>query len=274
MNIRKLLKLGVPLVPNSLLLMLLTCADRYILNIYSGLAVVGVYTVGYRFSQIIDRFIVGPFGKALSPVLFQQYASSKDKYKNTIEMVFKYYWLVIFGVIIIYFVFLKEVFSLLISNKYIEGFNIIPIVLLGIVIWGITNLLGITIIMKEKTNKMFLFTFISVALNIGLNFVLVPKFGIYGAAMATFISYLLQFVMIFIYTQKLIFINYDYAFVFKSIVFSACFLILVIFLSYLNINLWLRLGLKATSFLLFVLLSYKLVGGKVFVNKIKKIILH
>ena len=35
----------------------------------------------------------------------------------------------------------------------------------------------------------------------------------YGAAVATLVSYILQFIMVFIYTQKLVFINYDYKFI-------------------------------------------------------------
>ena len=51
-NLKNLLKLGLPLVPNALLLMLLTWADRYILNLYVGLTIVGIYSAGYIFSGI------------------------------------------------------------------------------------------------------------------------------------------------------------------------------------------------------------------------------
>ncbi len=48
-NLKSLLRLGFPLVPNSLLLMLLTYADRYILGMFTGLAAVGIYSAGYLF---------------------------------------------------------------------------------------------------------------------------------------------------------------------------------------------------------------------------------
>jgi len=256
-NLKSLLKIGLPLVPNSLLLMLLTWADRYILSLYTGLAIVGIYTIGYRFAEVINNFVINPFGQALSPVLFKQFAKSRDEYKKTISGVLKYYWLVMSGIMIAYFVILREVFQLFIGTEYIEGYNIIAIVLLGIILWGATNFLGATVIMKEKTEKMFLFTFISVFLNIGLNFILIPKYGMYGAAVATLLSYILQFVMIFIYTQKLVFITYDYRFIFKSVALSLCFFGGVLSLSYLKVNTAVSLGLKAILFLLFALISYK-----------------
>lgn len=256
-NLKSLLKLGLPLVPNALMLILLTWADRYILNLYAGLAIVGIYTVGYRFSELINNFIVNPFGQALSPALFKQFVKSKDEYKKTMGRVFKYYWLIISGIMIAYFVILKEVFQLFIGVEYMEGYNIIGIVLFGVILWGATNFLGATVIMKEKTGKMFLFTFISVSFNIALNLILIPKYGMYGAAIATLLAYVLQFIMIFTYTQKLVFISYDYKFILKSVSVSLCFFAFILFLSYSESNVAIRLGLKAGLFSLFILVSYK-----------------
>ncbi len=261
-NLKELLKISLPLVPAGLSLLLLTWADRYMLNLYVGLAIVGIYTVGYRCAEVINRFIINPFGQALSPLGFKQFAKSLEGYKDILRKVIKYYWLVIFGIMIGYFVVLREIFQFLIGVKYIEGYNVVGIVLLGVILWGATNFLGGTVIVKEKTGKMFLFNFIAVFLNIGLNFILIPKYGMYGAAMATLIAYVIQFAIIFIYTQKLIFINYDYKFIVKSVFISLWFFAFVLCLSYLKVNVAVRLGLKTTLFLLFILVAYKFMGLK------------
>lgn len=261
-KLKELLKIGIPLVPAGLLLMFLTWADRYILNLYAGLAIVGIYTVGYRFAEVINSFIINPFGQALSPLIFKQFVQSRDKYKDTLSTVLKYYWLVMFGIMTGYFVVLREVFQFLIDPEYLEGYNIVGIVLLGIILWGATNLISATVIVAEKTGNMFLFTSISVGINVGLNFLMIPKYGMYGAAVATLIAYAVQFAMIFLYTQKLVFVNYDYAFLLKSIVLSLCFFCLILSLSYLKVNTGISLGLKAILFLLFVYISYKFLGLK------------
>ena len=256
-NLKKLLRLGLPMVPNGLMIMLLTWADRYILNLYVDISIVGIYTIGYKFSAVVNSLIVTPFEKALAPLLYKQFAQSKDEYKKNIKRVFKYCWLIAFTVMIGYFVVLKEVYQLIIDVRYMMGYNIIAIVLFGVILWKITDILGTTIIMKEKTGKMFLFTFLSVTLNIGLNFVLIPRYGMYGAAVATLLSYVLQFIIIFIYTQKIFFITYDYKFIFKSCFISLCFFIFIFFISCLNIDIILRLSLKIIIFILFILVSYK-----------------
>jgi len=195
-------------------------------------------------------------------MLFKQFVESQEKYKKIMARIFKYYWLAMFTLVIGYFVVLKEIYQLIIDIQDIEGYNIIAIVLFGVIIWGLTNFLGATVIIKEKIGKIFLFTFISVFVNIGLNFIFIPKYGIYGAAVATLISYILQFIMIFIYTQKLVFINYDYKFIFKSSFTSLCFFTLILFLSYLETNIILRLSLKVISFLLFGIIAYKFLDLK------------
>ncbi|MCD4820805.1 MAG: oligosaccharide flippase family protein [Methanococcoides sp.] len=257
-NLKKLLDIGLPLVPDALLLMLLIWADRYIIDAYQGLAIVGIYSVGYRFSEAINAFVISPFGQALSPHLFEQFSRSKEEYKATMSQVLKYYWIVILGIMIAYFMVLREIYELLIGVEYIEGYNVIGIILLGIIIGGAANLLGATMIMAEKTRKVFLFTSISVFLNIGLNLILVPKYGMYGAASATLVSYVLQFIIIYLYTQRILYVQYDHRFMLKSIFVSLIFLILVIAISYLNISTALSLGLKSSLFLLFILSVYNI----------------
>lgn len=257
-NLKNLLHIGLPLVPDALLLMLLTWADRYVLNIYSGMAIVGIYSVGYRFSEVINSFVISPFGQASSPILFEKFTTSLPEYKRIMGQFLKYYWLVILSIITAYFVILKETYQLFIGTEYMEGYNIIGFVLLGIIIGGASSLLSVTVVMREKTKYMFLLSLVSVSLNIGLNFLFIPEYGMYGAAIATLASYILKFILVFSYTQKLVFISYDYRFIFKSILISGSFLALVIFVSYLKFNTFYSIGIKAGLFLIFISVIYNI----------------
>jgi len=267
-NLRELLKIGIPLVPAGLSLMLLTWANRYILNLYVGLAVVGIFSVGYKFTEIIDRFITMPFGQAVAPMMFKQYATNQDEYKKNLGRIMKYYWIMILGVIILYFVVLREAFELFIGSKYINGYYIIPIVLLGIVFMGAGGLLSGIIIVKEKTGKIFLFTLAVVLFNIILNFILIPRFEMYGAATATLLSYILQFLAIFTYAQKLLYVRYDYAFMVKSFIVSFCFLGVVFAVSCIRFSVIYALLIKMTIFVLFLYVSYKYLELKIGIKRI------
>lgn len=256
-NLKELLIIGLPLIPNSLLLMLLTWEDRYVLNIYSGLVIVGIYTVGYRFGEIMNNFLFNPLGQAISPILYRDCSQNMQRYKDTLSKVFKYYWVISYFVVIGYFTILKEVYGLIIGSEYKEGYNIIGIVLIGVVFLGITNLIGSTVVVKEETGKIFKFTAISVIINTILNFMLIPKFGMYGASVATLLSYLLNFIITLSYSQKLIFIQYDYKFLSKlTFIASICF-VGELFISYLIYDKIVSIIMKIIIFIIFsIYISY------------------
>ncbi|MFA6371666.1 MAG: oligosaccharide flippase family protein [Methanothrix sp.] len=256
-NLRDLLRISIPLIPDGLLLLLLAWADRYILNIYCGVAIVGTYSVGYVFASVINNFILIPMGRALTPHLIEQYTKSMEEYKNTIGNIFKFYWIIMSGILLIYFIILKDAYQLLIGKEYIGGYDIIGIISIGLIIGGMSSYLGFTILMNEKTGRIFLFTAITAIFNIGLNFILIPRYNIYGAAIAITLSYVLQFLMILMYSQRLVFIKYDYPYVVKSILISLCFLLSVILLSYSDMNMVVRFGIKLGLFVLFILISYR-----------------
>jgi len=259
-GLKGLLRLSLPLVPDGLLLMFMAWAGRYLLNYYSGLAVVGVYSVAYMFSSIFNNFIVAPFGQAVTPMLFEKYVASRDDYKHLMGSIFKYYWLVVLTIIIAYFVVLQELFSVFVGAKYIGAYNIIAIIMLGITFSGAVNLLGVTIIMKEKTQRTFMITAISVVANIALNLVLVPNMGMYGAALAMLLSYALQFVLVLAYTQRLMSVPYNYAFVCRYVLLALVVAGIVLAVSYLSIPVFMKVLLKLLLFSFYVVIIVKTSG--------------
>ncbi|MCM8821619.1 MAG: oligosaccharide flippase family protein [Candidatus Omnitrophica bacterium] len=268
-NLISILKLGFPLVPNSLLLMLLTYADRYILEKYMDLAAVGIYSVGYVFADKVSTIVINPAGQALTPVSFQTFARSVSEYTVLLKKIFESYWLMIGIFLALYFSVLREIFELIVGTKYVEGYNIIPIVIAGTIFWGAANMIGGTVVIKEKTDKVFLFSLLAVVLNIALNFLLIPAYGIYGAALATFVSYVIYFLLFFSYTQKLVYVPYNIKLIVSSGLISLFFLIVIISISYLQINVWCRLLGKIICALLFILIMQKLFNVK---NVIKDIL--
>lgn len=57
---------------------------------------------------------------------------------------------------------------------------------------------------EKKSNLSLLTTFIGAAVNVALNFYLIPKFGVNGAAAATFASYLVVFLIRAVNTRQFI----------------------------------------------------------------------
>lgn len=258
--LKGLLRLSLPLVPDGLLLMFMTWAGRYLLNFYSGLAVVGVYSVAYMFSSIFNNFIVAPFGQAVTPLLYEKYVVSREEYKHLLGVIFKYYWLVVLTIVIAYFVVLQELFSFFVGARYVGAYNIIAIIMLGIMFSGAVSLLGATIIMKEKTQRTFMITMVAVAANITLNLILVPQIGMYGTALATLLSYGLQFVLVLAYTQRLVPVAYNYGFVCRYGLLALAVAGGVFAISHLSIPVAGKVILKLSVFSFYLVVILKISG--------------
>lgn len=267
-NLRALLKLGIPMITNGLLLMLLTWEDRYVLESYYGLVLVGIYTTGYKFAEILNNFIFTPFGQAISPMLYKECSKKIEDYKTIMSNIMNYYWIVSFGILLAYFIFLKDVFRILLGQQYSKGYDIIGIVAIGIIFLGITNIIGSTIVLKEKTGLVFMITLMSVIVNTILNFILIPRYNMFGAAYATTISYVFDFILTFIYSQKLIYIKYNYSYIFKTIVSSLILFCIELLTSKIGISFFLSFLLRVCIFIAFIFYVYNFAGLKQFIKKV------
>ncbi|HRS02542.1 MAG TPA: polysaccharide biosynthesis C-terminal domain-containing protein, partial [Bacteroidota bacterium] len=88
----------------------------------------------------------------------------------------------------------------------------------------------------EKQTKYLPIAVVTAALiNIATNFLLIPKYTYWGGAWATFIAYFIAAVIIYLYSRKVYPINYDWRSIFETVLISAIFIIINIFLPESNL---------------------------------------
>ena len=78
----------------------------------------------------------------------------------------------------------------LIGKEFWSGGNIIPIIVLSYLIYGVFILQMPSIYIKNKQNWVPYFWGLGFIVNIVINYTLIPIYGFYGAAIATLLSYL------------------------------------------------------------------------------------
>lgn len=208
--VQKLLKIGLPLIPHGLIMFVITSGDRYLLKLLGSSALVGLYTTGYRFGNLLDQFFTIPFGKAFSPILYKTYAKSPEAFKHKLADISFLYTAMAFVVLGGLLTFIDTFFTLFIDSDYWSSFVIIPIVALSLFLWGTGSIFSSIIVVKEKTHLTSIITGISAVLNVGLNFLLIPKYDILGAAIATLASYFIVFFIIYFVTRQLIPIKFNW----------------------------------------------------------------
>jgi len=101
-------------------------------------------------------------------------------------------------------------FSLL-DARYQSGLVIIPIVLLAYFFSGLYSAMSVAPFYANRTGELFLTALFGFIANIILNFLLIPKYGMTGAACSTLITYLIMLVYLYLRSQKIYKIDYETA---------------------------------------------------------------
>ena len=171
-----------------------TQIDKIMINYYLGEKEVGIYTVGVQLSSIL-AILIGPIQNSIFPKMIELYKKDYKKYynfflnSNTI-ITQLYLVLTILSIIVV-----KYTFKYVYSPEYNPVINVYSILAVSIFIKANGSLQTSHMTIKNITQKSFYKTLISLILNIILNGILIPKYGINGAAIATLIT---QFMALFV----------------------------------------------------------------------------
>lgn len=245
---KKLLRFGLPLIPASLAALILTLSSRYFLTTYCSLEEVGLYTLGHKLGIMINIMLVQPFQLIWPTMMYS--ISDKKQAGEYYSRILVYYLMAVGGVALVLSIFAKEIVSLLAAPEYLEAYKVIPLIAFSYVAYGVYFVTTIGINLKEKTYYLPWIVGSAAGLNLILNYVFIPQFGLMGAAVASFISYIALVVINYSINQRWYKVNYNWR---RIITLGLFYLLTVILFSYAVIQ---GLILKLLYCFSYVLLIY------------------
>ena len=222
-DLEKMLSFGLPLVPGGLGTWILTVSDRYFLLFLSTAHELGLYSLGYKFGLIIQGLIVGPFVLAWGPFFWS--ISKEKNAKEVYSSVLTYFVLVGMFVALGLSVLSKEVLVIMATPPFYGAYKVIPLIALSYVFYGCYFILAAGFNLTKKTKYVPLIVGVGAIMNLGLNFLLIPNYGMMGAAVATLISYLILPIGSYFVSRRFYPIKYEWSRVSK--IFLAAVLIYV-----------------------------------------------
>jgi O-antigen/teichoic acid export membrane protein len=107
-------------------------------------------------------------------------------------------------------IYSKEAIFIFFNETYYPAMQVVPLVSLGYLFSQNSALLNVMVYQEKKTKVIMYITIICAALNIGLNFILIPMYGIIGAAFSTLICYFVLFLLTYNYAKKYYFIPFNW----------------------------------------------------------------
>ncbi|MGA1794825.1 MAG: lipopolysaccharide biosynthesis protein [bacterium] len=208
--LKETLAYSIPLVPTMLCAWILNLSDRIFIERYFSLEDVGIYSLGYKLGEIV-LLISGGFGMAYNPIYFEL-ANSPDQ-ESARNRLFQYNNRFLMVVLLISFgicLFAKEAVVLFLDPRYEKAYQIVPFIVLAYFIQEVSHLLNLSIYQEKRTKMVMSIQMAGALMNIGMNFLLVPAFGAFGAAYATVLSFAGIFVLKYWYAKRCYFIPFKW----------------------------------------------------------------
>jgi O-antigen/teichoic acid export membrane protein len=258
--LRESLKFSLPMIPALLSAWILNLSDRIFIERYFSLADVGIYSLGYKIAGLV-LILASAFNTAYEP-LFYKLANSDDQMKAK-ERLFDYnnrFLMVILFICFLISLFSKEAIVVFLDARYAEAYKFVPLIALAYFISQAAGLMNRSIYQEKKTIAIMLIMIFGAGLNVGLNFLLVPTLGAYGAAYATILSFAAIFAVEYWYARKCYFIDYDWKKIAVGLVLAVS---IVSSVYWFQANIYVSLILKLSIVLLLVLLFYVRFGSRI-----------
>ncbi|MGE5363137.1 MAG: lipopolysaccharide biosynthesis protein [Bacteroidota bacterium] len=218
---RLMLKFGMPYLPASLASMVIQVIDRPILLRLTDDATVGLYQINYKLGIFMMLF-VSMFQYAWQP--FFLHNAKESNAKEIFSRVLTWFVLAGSTVLVMLSLFIEDLVKAsilnvtLIDSRYWSGLSIVPVILAGYLFNGIYVNLTAGILIQEKTKYIPYVTALGAIVNIAVNFALIPVWGITGAAMATFLSYVFMAAGLYLVSRHFYPIDYEYGKLLKILI--------------------------------------------------------
>lgn len=181
-----------PFIINSISWWINNALDKYLVLFFCGINLTGIYSIAYKIPSMLE-VVQNIFAQAWQISAIKEY---KSKEANAFfSTMYKYYNFILIMTVLIILLFLKPISKILFAKEFYAAWKFVPFLLLAILFGALSGFLG-SLYAANKDSKMYAkSTLIGAISNIILNLILIPIFNAYGAAIATFISYLVVWII-------------------------------------------------------------------------------
>ena len=184
-----LMVFALPLIPVNVALLVIAISDRYFLRYYWDLPTVGVYALSYKLGSAAPQMIAMPFLMAWPAFVFA--GTSTQRTGQLVSSAALYLWAAGLLLVVMVSSAAKPLILLFGGPSFLAGVPLLPIVSIGVLLGGVMNIVMSAVVAAGRFMwNMTALLIVSAAL-LALNALLIPAYGMLGAAVATLLGYAL-----------------------------------------------------------------------------------
>jgi O-antigen/teichoic acid export membrane protein len=221
--LRRMTRFGLPTMPAELSLYLLNFVDRLVIVRSAGLAEAGLYSLAVKFAQGVNVLVRG-FQLAWPPLAYsiREDGEARRVYAAIVTWFVAGCAFVVTGM----WLFSRWMVRALAAPKFFDSYEAIGLIATGVTLYALYMVLVVILGRTGRTEFNFPATIAALIVNVALNLLLVPPLGIVGAGLALVASYVVVVALMYVLTQRLFPIPYEWSRLARVVFISAALVLL------------------------------------------------
>ncbi|MFC1569000.1 lipopolysaccharide biosynthesis protein [bacterium] len=208
-ELKKMIVFSYPFIFAAVGATALNLGNRYVLKLLGTLEDVGVYTLAFKFSNFLKIFFVDALSLGL-PVVGWQVVKNNDNPQRFLSKVLTYFIFILCWSSLALSSISHEIVRLFALNQdYWFASEIIPLLALSVILMGFYRVFYFALQIPQKTHLIPLLMILAAGVNIILNLVLVPHWGVWGSAIAIVMASLFLIVITYWNVQRVYPVSYE-----------------------------------------------------------------
>src|SRR5207342_1608862 len=209
---------GLPTMPAEVSLYLLNFVDRLIIVRTVGLAEAGLYSLAVKFAQGVNVLVRG-FQLAWPPLAYsiRDDGEARRAYATVVTLFVAGCAFVVTGM----WLFSRWIVRALAAPEFFDSYEAVGLISTAVTLYAVYMVLVVILGRTGRTEFNLPATLAALAANVVLNLILVPPLGIVGAGLALVASYVVVLALMYVFTQRLFPVPYQWGRLAKVLAVSA-----------------------------------------------------
>ena len=230
--LKRLLKYGLPLMPASIMFFFMNSANRFVLNLYTSLEDVGIFSLMNSVSSVF-LLITSSIIMAWTP--YAMVIAKRDDAKIIFARITTILIVILIPLAFLFWSITDYAILLLSTPLYLKGGNVIIFIILQSILNLLYYCVAIGLTLKEKTIYLTIGYSIAALISVLISFPLCNLFGIFGAALSSFIGYLVSTIYVAYKSQKFYYIPYKIKIIITYVILSLFLIFFSLFITSSNL---------------------------------------
>ena len=210
---KQLLKFSIPLIPASFANILVNQSDRYFIRFFLSISETGIYSLAQKLGSSIHLLLTMPFITAYMPRRFE--LMNKPDAKLIYNKVFKYSMSLMIFVGLAISILIPEILVLMTTPEFYAAGKYVPLIILSMIIFSCRYHFEFGILWSKKTKYYAYINIGTAIINLTLNMLLIPRFGLWGAVYTSLTVISIHSICLLIISNRFYQIDYEFYSIFK-----------------------------------------------------------